>query len=185
MNRFILTEQELNAIQNILSALVGAGTSIGVQWLSKRKSKSEETSETLNAINASAVSNIANAQALIDMWQEMLDEKEKHFKEDIENARNVCKEQIDKLREESGELIESLRIKVAELTKEKEKMSREIVQLSFDKTNQLEQITELTLKLARYQDELDTAKRKLDKETKDNILDMSKENAVSDDMNEM
>jgi len=59
------------------------------------------------------------------------------------------------------------------------------VQLSFDKTNQLEQITALTLKLARYQDDLDLAKQALDKEKKDKILDMSKENDASDDMDEI
>lgn len=185
MIRYTLTDQELSAIQNILSALFGAGSSILVQWISKKKTKTENDSNAMTAINASAISNIANAQSLIDMWQEMLDEKEKHFKEDIQKARDSCKEEIEKLRLESAELTDALQIKVMNLTKEKEKMSRELVQLSFDKTNQLEQITALTLKLARYQDDLDLAKQALDKEKKDKILDMSKENDASDDMDEI
>lgn len=168
----MLTDTQIQAMQNLISALIGAGTSVGIQWVSKRRTKSEQNNDNIELFNKVAKDNILSAQSLIDMWQEMLDEKEKHFIYQIDMAKESCSLQIANLREENNILVEDLRSKIIQLTLEKEIMSREIVSLTYNKRTQEDKIGELTVRIGKYQEALDKQTRVVGESPKDKIVDI-------------
>lgn len=190
-----LTDQQLEVIQNIASALIGAGGMLGANWIKSKRTASQKASDIASVATDMTAKNLQSAQVLVDMWQEMLDEKEKTFQEAITSAKQSCTDQVDALRTEHEKFVSDLEAKVisleneknsldkqietlvqeiTRLTTENKSLNHQIVKLTFNNNMQAEQDREilqgLLLKLAQYEDQLVIRRKEQDETTQDLIL---------------
>jgi predicted nucleic acid-binding Zn-ribbon protein len=166
MSQFQLTDSQLKALETILTTMIGASAGFGVQWLSTRKSKREKDDDSTQKISVAVKENAeasqANAEAaqfVMKMLRDMLDERQTYFDQEIQKVRISCSNTIDEFRASNTKIIAELEQKIVDLTREKEQMSHEIVKLNYEKKTQQGQIESLTIRLAKYDDDL-TIERK-------------------------
>ena len=89
------SEQQIQLITNLLSAAVGAGGSIGVQWLAKKKTKEESADDHTETIIKASADTVKATGEVVLMLQSMLDEQKEQLTEKIDRINSYFNEEID------------------------------------------------------------------------------------------
>jgi hypothetical protein len=125
-----LTEAQYNLLANLVSGLIGAGSSIMIQWVAKRRSPAEEKNERTDAQTNAAAKNVATAIEVNNMLKGLLEKQRIYFDEQLEESRNSCHTQIESLREnlseEYNDIMDKMKIEQRNVTDE---LTRKIIEL--------------------------------------------------------
>jgi predicted nucleic acid-binding Zn-ribbon protein len=153
-----LDETQLQVLQNVISAFIGAGGSMGVQWLAKRKTRFEKSDQHTESLIKASTDTVKASQEVIAMLQSMLDKQEEHFTELIEKAKKSCREQVDELKYDADGRMEDLRednaalnIRITGLVDENKSLSVELANVNAHNRELDIKISELKRRLSRYE----------------------------------
>jgi FtsZ-binding cell division protein ZapB len=153
-----LDETQLQVLQNVISAFIGAGGSMGVQWLAKRKTKFEKSDQHTETIVKASTDTVKASQEVIEMLKDAISQQDKHFTDQIERLKKSCNDQIENLRHEYGDRIDSLisdnealNIRISGLIDENKKLSIELATMHADNQILDSKVSDLKRKLSRYE----------------------------------
>lgn len=147
-----LSENQLQIIYNLLSALIGVGGSMGVQWISKRrKSRKEEQDEHTSTIIKASGENVKVAQEVVSMIKNAMEDQRKSFEEQIADARQSCDEKIEELKKDYDDRIQAYDSRIIELTNELRISNDKILDLTNDKIELQKEVEILKKRLSAYE----------------------------------
>ncbi len=161
-----MSEGQTQLLANAISALIGAGSSISIQWLSKRKTKPEAEDSHNEAIANASATSVKVAQEVVETLKSLLNDQKIQLTEQIDRAKTSCNQQIENLKEEYKDVIdglhtdnESLNIRITNLINENKDLQIQIAGLSADNKRLDGKVVELKRRLSRYEkhDKIDTA----------------------------
>lgn len=148
------SEEQVQIITNLLSAAIGAGGSLGVQWLSKRKTKDEiDDTHTETIIKASA-DTVKATQDVIGMLQDMLDEQEEHLTNKIERINTSFTEEIEGLNKQIKIITaenKALTKRIEALDNENKGLREDVKYLSTNNKVLSDTVRGLKLRLSKYE----------------------------------
>ena len=125
-----MTEAQYNLLANLVSGIIGAGSSIAIQWLAKKRTPAEEKNERTDAQTNAAAKNVATAIEVNTMLKGLVQNQKDYFDEQLEKSRESCRLQIeamrDNLSEEYNDIINTMK---TEQTKVTDELTRKIVEL--------------------------------------------------------
>jgi len=171
MSLATLTDAQLQVLENILSGLLGVGSSIGIQWLSKRRTKLEAIDEHTETLIKASGDSIKAAQEVVAILKEMLNDQKEYFenklKEDILEVQQDCDKKIASVDSDYSfrlqslmEDNESLHIRITKLTDENLSLSIKITSLTEDRQKLEIKMSDLKTRLSKYEHEIITGKHK-------------------------
>lgn len=125
-----LTESQLQLLVNVVSALIGAGSSIIIQWLAKKRTPIEEKNQTTDTQTQAAAKNVATAIEVNNMLTGLLEKQRNYFDEQLEESRRACHQQIETMRdnisEEYNDIINKMKDEQRRVTDE---LTRKVIEL--------------------------------------------------------
>lgn len=125
-----MTEAQYQLLANLVSGLLGAGSSIVIQWIAKKRSPAEEKNERTDAQTNAAAKNVATAIEVNNMLKGLLEKQRAYFDEQLEESRKACHTQIENLREnlsdEYNDIINKMKLEQKNVTDE---LTRKIIEL--------------------------------------------------------
>ena len=142
-----MTEAQYQFLTNLISGILGAGSSIIIQWIAKKRTPTEERKEETNTQTTAAAANVATALEVNSMLKDLLEKERLHFNQQIDEARKACHQQIETLRENLSEEYDDI------ITKMKEESRRTTDELT-------KKIIELRARLSRYENDVVTGKHR-------------------------
>lgn len=154
-----LSESQLQALQNVLSVAIGSGSTVLVQWIANKRSKSKEKEDATQVISDSASENVKAAQMVIEMLQEMISDQKTYFDNQIKRAEENCSNQIKEqttIIENLKENNESLHIAIARLEKENTSLSVELVRINTEYNVLKGKYDDLKRRFSKYENEIVT-----------------------------
>jgi dynactin complex subunit len=163
-----LNEEQWRIIENLLGILAGAGSSIGIQWFAKRKSKTESKDVHTDNLLKGSDDLVKATKEVVEMLQDVMEAERKNFRVEIEDVRNACNLQITTLKQEYGIRIENLTAdngalndRVAKLTTDNHELNIQVVKLTSANERSISQIADLKKRLSKYETDMgDTGNHK-------------------------
>ncbi len=92
-----LSDSQMDILKTLITALFGSGTTMGIQWLAKRKSPQEKADDNTRLISDSADSSVKAAQVVVDMLQKMLEEQREFYEYRMVQTEKEFNEKIAEL----------------------------------------------------------------------------------------
>ena len=148
------SEEQVQIITNLLSAAIGAGGSLGVQWLSKKKTKEESADDHTETIIKASADTVRATQDVIVMLQGMLDEQREQLTEKIERSNASFTEEIEKLNEQLKVITaenKMLTKKIQTLDDENKGLKDDVKHLSTNNKTLSDTVRGLKARLSKYE----------------------------------
>ena len=153
-----LTDGQMQLIENIASGIFGALSSIGVQWISTKKSKGETGDEHTETLNKASSENVETAQKINNMLRELMEEERKHFEEEIARAKDACNQEIARMKTHYDSKLETLasdnealNISMQRLVADNKELNIRVVKLTTDNKSLNDKIVDLKKRLSNYE----------------------------------
>lgn len=140
-----LTDAQYQALTNIASGLIGAASSVAIQWIAKRRTPVEEGDDHADNQTKAASQNVATALQVNNMLENLLEKERNYFQNQIEESRKACAQQIENLRESLSEEYDDI---INKMKKENKNVTDELTR----------KIIELRARLSKYETESITGK---------------------------
>jgi chromosome segregation ATPase len=156
-----LTEEQWRIIENIVAIIGGAGSSISIQWLAKKKTKTEaKDTHTENLLKGNE-SLVDQTQDVAKMLQDLLQSERDHFRVEIERVQTSCNLQISTLKTEYGSRIqnliadnEDLNQRVSRLSTDNKELNIQVASLTTNNKQLNSRIVDLKNRLGKYENDL-------------------------------
>jgi chromosome segregation ATPase len=159
-----LTEEQWRIIENVVGILVGAGSSVGIQWLAKIKTKTEAKDTHTDNLLKGNDKLMDRTQEFVDMLQESWSEERKSWVDERKDFRaeiDDLRKQIATLRNEHRVQIESLikdndalSLRVEQLVSDNHELNIQVVKLTSSNEGLNKQITSLKKRLSQYETDM-------------------------------
>lgn len=167
-----LTEEQWRIIESIIAVIGGAGSSIGIQWFAKRKTKVEaKDTHTENLLKGNELL-VDQTQDVAKMLQDLLQSERDNFRKEIDRVQTSCNRQILAMKEEYGLRIqnlvsdnEDLNRRLAFLSNDNKELNIQVAGLTTNNKQLNEKVFDLKKRLGKYENNLtDTGNHKVIKQ---------------------
>lgn len=148
------TEGQIQILMNALSAAVGAGGSMGVQWLARKKTKEESADNHTETIIKASADTVKATQEVVTMLKSMLDEQKEQLTEKIDRMNSYFNEEIDNLNKNLKIVTkdnQTLTNRIADLTTENKTLKNDIKHLADNNKTLTDTVRVLKTRLSKYE----------------------------------
>ena len=180
-----LSEEQLQLLNTLIALIVGAMSSMAIEFVKKRKSKSQQSIDYAEAMNRTASDNVQSAQVIINILRELLEEE----KEKNDEIVKQFQKEILETHEKYASTISDLEAHNIFLQREKESLSSENAKLNHAIANITQEreresyefknlVARLIEKLSVYEVGMDIEAKKREGQSQDLKLDDLENNTI-------
>jgi predicted nucleic acid-binding Zn-ribbon protein len=159
-----LTEEQWRIIENVLGILAGAGSSIGIQWFAKKKTKGEAKDTHTDNLLKGSDALVDRTQEVVEMLQSVLENERKNFRVEIEDLRSQIAVIREEHRSQMKNLVDdndALNLRVGKLTTDNHELNIQLVKLTSSNEGLTKQVADLKKRLGKYETDMnDTGNHK-------------------------